>query len=441
MKHIISKLLLSLLFTACIWIAPAQAVPPIQEAKLDNGLRLLLMEAHNVPMVSMQLSIVGGSRFDAKNRGGTANLLATMLGDHTAHHDYQAWATLLDAEAIQLGTGADKDGMNISLTVLKEVLPIGIQTLSEALLHPGWNRDRFKLIKANAISAARKALEEPGTRAAEASGELLFGDHPYGHPSDGTLTSLSNIELADLKQLYRAQIKPQGAVLAVSGDITMAELLTLLKPQLKAWNGAPQKGLFDNTEAAEVHGLTRNIEMPTTQALSRLVRLGPSRKAADFFPAFVLNQLLGGGGFGSRLMEEVREKRGLVYGVYSYFIPLAAPGPFIITLQTSASQAEEAEGVVRDVMQELYNGKITQKQLDETKANLIGSFAQRMDSNRERVGLMGMIGFYELPLDYLQVWTKKVESVTLADMKAAAKTYLNPDQWNLIRVGPSLQKP
>jgi zinc protease len=436
----ILKLLTSLLLGVFLFISPAQAVPPIMEAKLDNGLHILLMEAHNVPMVAMQLTIVAGSRFDAAGKGGSASLLASMLSDHTGQHDHEAWAALLDSEAIQLGAGVDRDGMSISMTVLKEVLPTGIEAFSDALLNTGWNKERFKLIKENAISAAQKAQEEPRTKASEASSELLFPGHPYGHRPKGSLATLKNIQLADLKALYRAQVWPQEAVLAVSGDITMPELLALLKPALKNWNGAPEESLLELGHAESVHGTTRLIEMQTSQTLSQLVRLGPARKDSAFFPVFVLNHILGGGGFGSRLMEEVREKRGLVYGVYSYFVPLAAPGPFFITLQTRANQAKDAEDVVSTVMQELFDGNINAKQLREAKSNLTGSFAQRMDSNRERVGLMSMIGFYEMPLDYLQVWTEKVDSVTLVELKAAAKTYLNPEQWNLVRVGPNTPK-
>ncbi|MES0371650.1 MAG: pitrilysin family protein [Mariprofundaceae bacterium] len=425
-------------------ISPAHAVPPIQEKQMENGLRILLMEAHAVPMVSMQLIMPAGSRFDAANKAGTATLLASMLTDHTAKHHHEAWATLLDSEAIRLGAGADRDGMNLSMTVLKEALPTGIKAFSESLLNPGWDKKRFKLIKENAISSAQKDQEEPGIRASEASGKLLFqskiGLHPYGHRPAGSLATLKNIQLADLKKLYQTQNRPQGSVLAVSGDITMPELLALFEPAIKTWKGSPSIKLFEINSAGHVQGKTVEIEMPTSQTLSQLIRLGPARKDADFFPAFVLNQMLGGGGFGSRLMEEVREKRGLVYGVYSYFIPLAAPGPFIITLQTRANQAEDAEEVVRTVMQSLFEGNITRKQLKEVKANLTGSFAQRMDSNRERIGLMAMIGFYRMPLDYLQVWTEKVESVTLADIKVAATTYMNPEQWNLVRVGPQLSK-
>jgi len=438
MNNSLLKFLTSLLLGGFLFITPAQAVPPIEEAKLDNGLRILLMEAHAVPMVSMQLIIPAGSRFDASGKGGTASLMAAMLADHTSQHDHEAWAERLDAEAIRLGASADRDGMSLSMTVLKEALATGIDVFSEALLAPGWNTARFKLIKDNAISSAQKAQEEPAVRAAEAASNLLFKNHPYGHRSSGSFATLQNIQLTDLKKLYSSQVLPEGAVLAISGDINMRELLKLLKPKLVTWKGKPKKSLFGMNHANDVHGLTKHIEMPTSQTLSQIVRLGPTRKDQNFFPIFVLNHMLGGGGFGSRLMEEVREKRGLVYGVYSYFIPLASPGPFIITLQTRADQVQDAEKVVRDVLQEMFDGKITQKSLDEAKANLMGGFAQRLDSNRERVGLMAMIGFYQMPLDYLQVWTEKVESVTLANLKTVAKTYMNPAQWNLIRVGPQM---
>jgi zinc protease len=413
-------------------------VPPIQQVKLDNGLRVLLMEAHNVPMVAMQLVMPAGSRFDAAGKGGAAGMLAEMLTDHTAIHDDKAWASLLDDGPIHLGAGASRDEMHMSLTVLKESLQPGLDALAEALLQPGWNKQRFDILKQDSIAAAQKAQENPGTRASQAAAELLFGDHPYGHRPGGSLQSLPNITLADLKSLYQAQYKPQGAVLAVSGDITLDELVPLLQARLANWKGKPVKGMKDIAAANTVAGEQADVKLPTTQTLVQLMRLGPARGDANFFPVFVLNHILGGGGFASRLMEEVREKRGLVYGVYSYFVPLAVPGAFAITLQTRADQAEQAEAVVRDLLADMAAGKITRKQMRASKNNLIGSFAQRMDSNRERVGLLAMIGIYDLPLDYLSVWTKRVEAVTLKQLRQQAAFYLDPKTWNRVRVGADL---
>jgi len=415
----------------------AWAVPPIQQARLDNGLRILLMEAHAVPMVAMQLNLVAGSRFDAKGHEGSAMMLATMLTDHTAKHTHETWNRLLDRDAIKLGGDVDVDRLSLSLTVLREALEPGLDTFTEALLQPGWNRQRFVSLRQDAIAAARKAKEDPGVVASEASRTLLFGRHPYGHRAEGTPESLQHVSLKDIQNLYRRQLKPAGAVLAVSGDITMKSLLALLTPRLGAWHGTPQKSLYDIEAPATVAGKRRDVTMHTTQTLVQLVRLGPARNAPDFFPVFVLNHMLGGGGFGSKLMEEVREKRGLVYSVYSYFAPLATHGPFVITLQTRADQADEAARVVRQTMQAMTTGHISRNELRATKANLIGSFAQRMDSNRERVGLMSMIGLYDLPLDYLQQWTRRVDAVSLQDVKAEAARWLQPESWNEVRVGPT----
>lgn len=421
-----------------IAVIPAQAVPPIQQAKLENGLRILLMEAHNVPMVAMQLVLPAGSRFDVAGKAGAADMLAEMLTDHTAVHDDKAWASLLDEGPIHLGAGANRDEVHMSLTVLKESLQPGLDALTEALLQPGWNKERFDILKQDSIAAAQKGQENPGTQAAQAAAELLFGDHPYGHRPGGNLQSLPNITLADLKSLYQAQYKPQGAVLAVSGDITLDELVPLLQARLEKWKGKPVKGMKDINPANTVAGEQADVILPTTQTLVQLLRLGPARGDANFFPVFVLNHILGGGGFASRLMEEVREKRGLVYGVYSYFVPLAVPGTFAITLQTRADQAEQAEAVVRELIADMAAGKITRKQMRASKNNLIGGFAQRMDSNRERVGLMAMIGIYDLPLDYLSIWTERVEAVTLKQLRQQAAIYLHPTTWNRVRVGADL---
>ncbi|MBL1353510.1 MAG: insulinase family protein [Zetaproteobacteria bacterium] len=427
---------LIVLVCMALTIQTAQAVPMIQTATLNNGLRVLLIEAHNVPMVAMQLTLPAGSRFDAKHKAGSATMLAAMLSDHTAKHDQKAWADWLDFEALHLGVGASRDTLNISLTVVRASLPEGLDALSEALLQPGWDKKRFHQLQEDSIASAVKSQESPNVLAAQATASLLYGQSGYGHMTSGTAKSLKNIRLKDLKSLYQHQIKPLGSVLAVSGDIRMNELLPMLNQRLSTWKGKPKHAaLFVSPIHAE-KVQTTYVALPTSQALVQFSRIGIARSDKHFFPLFVMNHYLGGGGFGSKLMEEVREKRGLVYGVYSYFIPLAGQGPFVITLQTRASQADKAATVVRDVMKSMVAGDIDPKRLQATKDNLTGGFAQRMDSNRERVGLMAMIGFYQMPLNYLQGWTEQVDSVTVADIKKMAKKYLQPNDWNMVQVGP-----
>ncbi len=423
-----------------ILAAPVQATP-IQQATLNNGLRVLLMESHNLPMVAMQLQLPAGSRFDAPGKAGTAAMLAAMLTDHSARHAHDAFSLWLDEQAIQLGAGAGKDTLSLSLTVLREALPQGLDALSEALLQPGWNKKRFAQLQKDAVAAATKSLEEPGYRASLARGKLLYGTHPYASPSAGDANTLAKISVQDIRQLYRQQCRPEGAVLAVSGDITMDTLLPMLNQRWQSWQGKPAVAA-DHIAKVRPQAVTQqDITMPTTQTLVQFARLGIARHDPDFFPVLVLNHYLGGSGFGSLLMEEVREKRGLVYGVYSYAMPLLATGPLVISLQTRADQAAAAEKLVRQQLDTLARGHVDAQRLKKIKGNLTGGFAQRMDSNRERVGLIGMIGFYHLPLDYLENWTKRVDSVKLADVQRVAKRFMPADEWSVIRVGPGGKKP
>ncbi|MDX8392954.1 MAG: pitrilysin family protein [Mariprofundaceae bacterium] len=428
--------LLFTLLASLLTATSAQAIPAIEQAKLDNGLRVLLMQAHNVPMVVMRLTLATGSRLDPSGKGGTASLLAAMLTDHTKKHDDVAWADMLDAQAIRLGGGATRDSSSLSITVLKEVLNEGVGAFSEAALQPGWNRKRFTILRNDAVAAAQKSLEEPGVRAAEKTAATLYPQHGYGHRSGGGVDSLARIELGDLKSLYQRQFRPQGAVLAVSGDITMDELLALIGPAFGDWKGVPEAALQTTPQPAGFAVQRHHIQMPTRQMTVQLARLGPSRYEASFFTDMVLNHLLGGGGFASRLMNEVREQRGLVYGVYSYFMPLAVPGPFVISFKTRADQAGEALAVVRQVMRDMHAGKIAQAEVDAAKANLICGFAHRLDSNSKRVGLMSMIGFYDLPLDYLTVWRARMNAVTLAAVRHEAKRFLDSGEWHTIEAGP-----
>ncbi|MDX8384061.1 MAG: pitrilysin family protein [Ghiorsea sp.] len=414
----------------------AHAAQDVQQHTMDNGLNVLLIEAHHVPMLAMKLTMPAGSRFDAQGKGGSASLLATMLMDHSKKSSHQAWSAKLDDAAIYLSAGAGKDVLSLSMTVLREAKDEGMQAMGEALLHPGWRKQRFNILRDNAISGAVKSKEDATTHAADAVVKLLFPKHGYGHIGSGSITSLNAIKIKDLKSLYQRQIRPQGATLAVSGDVTMAELIALLDTYFSTWKGQPEQALATIAMPEPTSDQSVFIKMDKHQALVQWVRLGPSRFDPDYTAALVLNHMLGGGGFGSRLMEEIREKRGLVYGVYSWFQPLQTAGAYTIRLQTRADQAAEAEVVLTQVLSDMAKGNISSEMLQKTKTNLMGGFALRMDSNSERAGLLSMMGMYQRPLDYLQHWTQSIESVTLADVQRVAKRYLHPQGWKRIWVGP-----
>lgn len=432
----ISMMLRLLLVLALLLPANAEAIVQIQEAVASNGLRILLTEAHNVPMVAMRLILPAGSRFDPPGRAGAASLMATMLTDHTAKHDHHAWASLLDMHAIQLHAGVDRDACFIDLQALTEEVPFSVSLLAEAVLHPGWSPKRFAMLKENRLAALKKTLEDPRSRGEQALAKLLFPGHPYGHPPEGDLEGVANVELEDLKRIFALQFHPHGAVLAVSGDIDMQRVLKIVENRLASWKGKASLGIEDLSAPRQPKPASRHIAMPTKQTTLMFATLGPARKDADFFPMLVLNHVLGGGGFASVLMEEVREKRGLTYGVYSYFIPLARPGPFVIALQTRNNEADSAADTVRKIMRDLAHRGVKKERIKAAKAHLIGSFPQRIDSNRERVALMAMIGFYKLPLNYLNVWAEKIASVSPEAVNEIARRRLDPSRWVFVRVGP-----
>ncbi|MDX8394476.1 MAG: pitrilysin family protein [Mariprofundales bacterium] len=416
----------------------AQSMPDIQETRLDNGLRILLMEAHHLPMLSMRLLTPSGSRFDPNNHAGAASLLATMLGDHTKKHNRQAWARFLDDNALKLSLSVDQDVLALDITSLSDdsTLQVAAQAMSECLTQPGWNAKRFAILQQDLAASLQKSLESSSTRAYIATLEQLYGNHGYGHPSSGLANTVPNVSLADLQTIYKEQVRPDGAILAVSGDITLEQLVSLLQPVLKNWTGQVKHGLRDISIPSIKPVKAHDLHMPTAQTHLSLVRLGVSRGDKDFFPLYLLNHILGGGGFSSVLMEEVREKRGLAYGIYSWFAPWATTGPFIVSMQTRADQADLAYNVIEVTFDALRAGHIDAAKLRAAQNYLEGSFAQRLDSNKERVMLLAMMGMYKLPLDYLENWTKQMQSVSLQQVKKMADRFLNTSDWSLIRIGP-----
>ena len=411
---------------------PAMAIPTIQQSKISNGLNIMLMEAHQVPIVSMQLVFPAGSRMDQTY--GSASLLAQMLTDHTAKHQRNDWLNLIDENALRLGAHVNEDGLYIQLSFLREDLDVAIQALQELLLYPGWNHKRFNTLKKQTLTGLQKAQENAGILASWEVRKRLYGSHPYGHPSSGTPETVKKLQINDLKKLYQQQVQPNGATLAISGDITLNTLKTSLQSLEKHWQGQVKITALDIQHTKPIKPFSTHITLPQQQSTIVMVRFGLAKHDPDLFPTIVLNYILGGGGFASHLMQEVREKRGLAYGVYSFFSNKAAIGSFEIHLKTRQDQAKLAKKTVRDVLAKLYRG-IQKEDLKAAQANLTGSFAQRVDSNRERAANIANIGLYQLPNDYLQNWTQQINSVTLADVNKVAKRFLSPESWSLIQVG------
>ena len=333
----------------------------------------------------------------------------------------------------QRGGRADFDRAGVTLRTLssKAERDASIALLSSIVQTPAFPEEALNREKARAIDGLKEAETKPEAIANKAFFQAMYGAHPYG--ANATVASVTGITRGDIEGFYRANYAASRAVVSMIGDISrleaeaIAEQLTVNLPQGTAPAALPPIGTPDSAP--------KRIAHPATQSHILLGMPSLARGDPDFFALTVGNYVLGGGGFVSRLMNEVREKRGLAYSVYSYFMPLSEPGPFQLGLQTKKEQANEALKLVNSVVAEYVEKGPTAAELKAAKDNLAGGFALRIDNNRKILDNLSVIGFYKLPLDYLDRWVDNVERISVADVKAAFARHVKPAQFATVVVG------
>jgi len=417
----------------------AQAALQIQSWSLPNGARVLFVENHAIPMLDLSVEFDAGARRDPDGKSGLASLTHAQLtrgvaasGDAPALTEAQILDGLADVAA-QRGGGASMDRAGVTLRMLSSAAErdAAIGLLARTLAQPSFPAALFARDKARTIADIRESQTKAEDIAAKAFWAALYGTHPYARQE--TEDSVDAITRDDLVAFHRTHYVANRAVVALIGDVTraqadqIAQRLTQQLPQ-----GAPLPAL---PEVALAVPQDQRISHPASQShiligMPALVRGDP-----DFFALTVGNYILGGGGFVSRLTNEVREKRALTYSVYSYFSPLAQKGPFQIGLQTKQEQTAEALGVVRRTLGDYLRDGPTASELKAAKDNLIGGFALRIDNNRKILDNLAVIGYYGLPLDYLDTWTANIGKVTVAQIRAAFKRKIALDQLSTVVVG------
>jgi len=423
----------------------AHAGLPIQHWTQPNGARVWLVESPAIPMVDVQIDFDAGGRRDPAQQAGLAAVMAGMLskgvgarGTDAALDENQlgeAWADL----GASFGAGAGGDRMSLSLRSLTEpdLLERAVALAARQIAEPSfpdavWVRERERL-----AASIREANTRPATIAGRAFGQGVYGSHPYGY--EMTEATLARIAVGDLRALHARMILPCRAKVSIVGALTRAQadaLVTRLLGRLPAGDAAACAPLPAVGEVAPLQAAQeRRLPFDSAQAHVLIGQPGYKRDDPDYFALLVGNYTLGGGGFVSRLTQEVREKRGLSYSVYSYFAPGLHAGAFTIGLQTRPDQAEQALTVSRDVLKTFVAEGPTPEELKAAKDNLIGGFALRLDSNRKLLDNVANIAWYGLPLDYLDTWTKQVEKVTAADVRAAFARKLQPDRMVTVVVG------
>jgi zinc protease len=427
-KHIVfcSGLLL------CGWVT---AAPQIQTWQTTNGAKVLFVEAPEIEMVDVRVVFDAGSARDGEKQGVTSftnSLLSEGAGDWSA---YQI-AERMEGVGAQLSTGSLRDMAWVSVRSLTEskALAASLETMAAVIAKPSFNNEDIERQRQSILAGLVQDEQSPGSLGKKRLYQLVFGDHPYAADPDGSIESVSAITREDIVATHQRLYVAKNALVAIVGAVnrqqaeSIAEQVTSgLKPGEAVAKLPPVKPLQG--------AIDEQIPFPSTQSHLYIGQPGMRRGDPDYFTLYVGNHILGGSGLVSLLSHEVRQKRGLSYSVYSYFLPMRQIGLFQMGLQTKNEQAAEALQVVRDTLQRFIKEGPSEEELKAAKQNITGGFPLRIASNGKIVEYLAVIGFYDLPLDYLDSFTDKVTAVTRVQIQDAFKRRIDPDRLVKVQVG------
>jgi zinc protease len=421
--------------------APARRDLNIQTWQTAEGAKVMFVEAHELPMFDLRLIFAAGSSQDQKTPG-IALLTNAMLNEGVKGKDVSAIAEGFEGLGADFGNGSYRDMAVASLRSLSatDKRDPALKLFSDVVGKPTFPSDSLARIKNQLLASFEYQKQNPGKLAGDELFKRLYGDHPYAHPSDGTAKSITPITIAQLKAFHARAYAAGNTVIALVGDLSRSEAETVAAQVSSSLPKGP--ALPKMPQPAEPKAVETHIEFPSKQTHLMLAELGIDRADPDYAALSLGNSVLGGGGFGSRLMTEVREKRGLSYGVSSGFTPMQAQGPFMIGLQTRAELSDNTLKLVKDIVRDYLANGPTQKELDDAKRELAGSFPLSTASNSAIVGQLGAIGFYGLPLNYLEDFMQQSQSLTIEQVKAVMNKHLDADKLVIVTAGPTVpQKP
>ena len=442
--EIAMKPLLTAVFSARLsrlWLAPLVLLLGLQQAiatvaiehwTTSNGARVYFVAAPSLPMLDVQVDFAAGSMFDPPGKAGLAALTRGILDLGTQQRDETAISEQLADIGAALGGGADTDRASVSLRTLTDAdkLPAALNILRDVLQQPRFDAAILEREKTRTIAGLKEAMTRPDSIAGKAFWEAMYPDHPYGRQA--TPESVANLNRTDLLEFHRRLYTAGNASISLVGQLNRQQAEKIAEDLSTALPAGTPPSLPAAPVAAPA--TTKALPHPASQAHISLGLPAIEHGHLDFFPLMVGNYTLGGGGFVSRLVKEVRDKRGFAYSVYSYFAPLRHAGPFQIGLQTQRNQAGEAIKVVRQVLDEFIANGPSPDELTAAKANLSGSFPLRLDSNAKLLANIAVIGFYGLPLDYLDHYQAKVEAVTVDEIKQAFSRHVRTDKLMTVTV-------
>ncbi|MFQ5644245.1 MAG: M16 family metallopeptidase [Thiogranum sp.] len=427
------RLLLGVL--ALCQVTLANALPDIQSWNTDKGTRVLFVEAHELPMVDVRIVFDAGGARDG-GQPGIASLTNALLDQGAAGLNADQIAQGFEQLGSNLGSGSERDMAWVSVRSLTDskLLKPSLELFGKVLTKPDFPQADFLREQKRTLIGLEYQKQKPKSIASKAFYEGVYGDHPYAHDPSGTEDSVKALSTDALRKFYQRYYVARNATLVIVGDVTRKQAQSIaagLADALPEGEKAPALPEVAELQAAQ----DRFIEHPTTQSHVLMGAPGVKRGDADYYTLYVGNHILGGSGLVSRISQEIREKRGLSYSAYSYFLPMKRRGPYTLGFQTRNDQRDEALSVLRATLQAYIDKGPTGKELKSSKNNIIGGFPLRVSSNGKIAEYLAVIGFYNLPLDYLSQFTANIEAVTVDKIKDAYQRRVHPDRMVTITVG------
>ncbi len=412
---------------------PARAAVDIQEVTSPGGFTAWLVEEHSIPFVSLEIRFKGGASLDRPGKRGAVNLMTGLIEEGAGDLNAQQFAKAQEELAARYEFDVHDDSLAISARFLTEYRDASVDLLKLALTEPRFDEDAVERVREQVLSIIRSDSTDPDDIASRTFDALAFGDHPYGSSLNGTLDSVAALTRDDIVTAHADVLTRDKVYVGAVGDITAEELGMLLDRLL---GDLPETGASMPDEAGlSLTGGVTVVPFDTPQSVAVFGHSGIRRDDPDFFAAFVMNQILGGGNFSSRLMQEVREKRGLTYGVYSYLVDKDYAQMVMGRFASANERIADAIAVVRDEWAKIAEEGVTEKELADAKTYLTGAYPLRFDGNAQIAGILVGMQLSDLPIDYIATRNDKVNAVTLEDIKRVAARLVRPDALRFVVVG------
>ncbi|MDO5756589.1 MAG: pitrilysin family protein [Rhodobacterales bacterium] len=413
---------------------PAGAEVRVQDLTEPGGVNLWLVEDHTIPFVALELRFRGGASLDPADKRGVTNLMTGLLEEGAGDMDSREFARQAEALAASFSYGVDDDLLSVSARMLSENRDQAVDLLRLSLVAPAFDQESIDRVRAQVNSSIESSLKNPGAIAARAFDAQTFGDHPYATSRDGTLDSVASLTRDNIIAAHRAALAQDRLYVAAVGDITADELTALVE---RLTDGLPQTSDVALPGVADLNlpGDITVVDFATPQSVAIFAQPGIDRDDPDFFAAYLLNHILGGGGFESRLMHQVREKRGLTYGVYSYLVDKDDAQLWMGQVASANDRVAEAIDVIRDEWQKMRDTGVTAQELEDAKTYMTGAYPLRFDGNAPIANIAVDMQVEGLPTDYIATRNDQINAVTLDQINRVARELLDPEMLSFVIVG------